>query len=907
MSGSDLTRSALALLAPLAFLVQGAAAQCQSWSPDFGAPGASGSVLAAASWDDGSGRDLYLGGTFLSASGTSVNRIVRFDGTSWSALTSGLDNDVFAALALALPAANGLFVGGNFTHAGGVMARGIARWDGTGWSSLSGGTNLGGAVHALALFDDGSGPALYAGGNFSSIGGVAAANLARWNGSAWTALGAGIAGGVRALCVHDDGQGAALYVGGSFASAGGVLAANVARWSGGTWSALGSGTNGEVDALCSASLGGTSALFAGGAFSSAGSLNCSRIARFSAGSWSALGGGAQGGDVSALALHDDGSGPALWAGGSFSSMGTSLARGVARWDGSSWHAPASGVDNSVRAFVRHDDGSGAALYAGGFFTRAGDAVVKSIARWRSGAWGALAPQDLALDGAVRALVGRTGPGGPELFAGGLFTHAGSTAASHVARLDANGWSALGSGLSGDVWALAFFEDAAGPRLVAGGTFAFAGGVPAQNVAGWDGSAWSALGSGLNGKVSALAVFDEGAGARLFAAGSFTLSGSLGLSRIARWNGASWTPLGTGLDGPGLALCVHDDGLGPALYVGGSFASAGALGAAGLARWDGTSWSALGAGVAGTNAAVKALASFNAGAGPELYLGGSFTLAGALPARNVARWDGASFQPLANGIDSVQSGVEVGALAAHDDGSGPALYAGGYFTSADGQPAFGVARWDGGAWSALAAGVTPAAHALASVSLVPGAARDLFVGGTLSFAGAQPSDFLARWEGCAPGASSFCFGDGGGTPCPCGFDGRTGFGCPNSQSPLGAGLTASGSASVSNDGLVLHLEALPAPSSVIVYQGDALLAGGQGVVFGDGLACIGGHALRLRTLTSSAGAAELPGPADPPLSVLGQLPLAGGLVYYGAVYRDNDGFCTSSTWNSTNAVSVLWRP
>lgn len=907
MYGSALTRSVLALLVPLAGLVPRAAAQCQSWSADFAAPGASGSVLAAASWDDGSGRDLYLGGNFLAAGGISANRIVRFDGTGWSALASGLDNDVFALLASPLGGTSALIVGGNFTHAGGLVARGIARWDGASWSSLATGTNLGGAVRALALFDDGSGLALYAGGSFLTIGGVAAANIARWNGSSWSALGTGLAGPVRALCVHDDGGGPALYAGGSFSAAGGVAAANVARWDGSAWSALGAGTNGEVDALCSSSVGGASALHAGGTFSSAGSVNASRIARWSAGAWSPLGGGAQGGDVSVLAVHDDGGGPALWAGGSFSSMGGSLARGVARWDGNSWQAPASGVDVWVASFARHDDGSGPALYAGGFFAHAGDVVVKSIARWRAGAWSALAPQDLALDGAVRALAGRSGPAGRELFAGGLFTHAGAIAASHVARLDAGGWSALGSGTNGDVWSLALFDEGAGPQLFAGGTFSFAGGVPAQNVARWNGSAWSALGSGLNGKVSALTVFDEGAGARLFAAGSFTLSGSLGASRIARWDGTSWTPLGAGLDGPGLALCVHDDGLGLALYVGGSFASAGALPAANLARWDGTSWSALGGGVSGAGAAIRALSSFNTGAGPELYLGGTFTLAGAQPARNVARWDGAQFQPLSSGIDSVQSGVEVSAFGAHDDGTGAALFAAGYFTSAGGQPAFGVARWDGAAWSALGAGVTPAAHALASFSLNPGRANDLFVGGTLSFAGGQPSDFLARWEGCAMSASSFCSGDGSGTACPCGTGGGAGQGCPNSENAQGASLSASGSASISNDGLVLHLEGLTAPTSLIVYQGDALLAGGQGVVFGDGLACIGGHALRLRTLAASGGLAQVPGAGDPPLSVLGQLPLYGGLVYYGAVYRDADPFCTSSTWNSTNAVSVLWRP
>jgi hypothetical protein len=43
-------------------------------------------------------------------------------------------------------------------------------------------------VHALAV----SGTDLYAGGRFTTAGGVPATNIAKWNGSAWSALGAGI-------------------------------------------------------------------------------------------------------------------------------------------------------------------------------------------------------------------------------------------------------------------------------------------------------------------------------------------------------------------------------------------------------------------------------------------------------------------------------------------------------------------------------------------------------------------------------------------------------------------------------------------------------------------------------------------------------------------------------------------
>src|SRR6266496_2923142 len=64
----------------------------------------------------------------------------------------------------------------------------------------------------------------YVGGTFTSAGGSAAMNIAKWNGSAWSALGSGLGGGsgnylfVYALAV----SGSDLYAG-SFTTAGGKV------------------------------------------------------------------------------------------------------------------------------------------------------------------------------------------------------------------------------------------------------------------------------------------------------------------------------------------------------------------------------------------------------------------------------------------------------------------------------------------------------------------------------------------------------------------------------------------------------------------------------------------------------------------------------------------------------------
>src|SRR5262245_34912649 len=87
-------------------------------------------------------------------------------------------------------------------------------------------------VFSLVEFDDASGPALFAGGNFAVAGNVAASSVARFDGTSWSSLGDGIDGSVFALAVFDDGRGRALYAAGSFERAGDVPAKNIARWDG---------------------------------------------------------------------------------------------------------------------------------------------------------------------------------------------------------------------------------------------------------------------------------------------------------------------------------------------------------------------------------------------------------------------------------------------------------------------------------------------------------------------------------------------------------------------------------------------------------------------------------------------------------------------------------------------------
>jgi hypothetical protein len=138
------------------------------------------------------------------------------------------DGRIFPEVHALAVSGSDLYAGGGFTTAGGSAANGIAKWDGSSWSALGSGMN--GTVRALAV----SGSDLYAGGYFTTAGGSAANRIAKWNGSSWTALGSGMGSGrvystptpaVIALAV----LGSDLYAAGEFTTAGGKVSAYAAR------------------------------------------------------------------------------------------------------------------------------------------------------------------------------------------------------------------------------------------------------------------------------------------------------------------------------------------------------------------------------------------------------------------------------------------------------------------------------------------------------------------------------------------------------------------------------------------------------------------------------------------------------------------------------------------------------
>jgi len=647
-----------------------------AWDSRFKLAGASAGILTCVVANG----LLYVGGDFTCIGDITANRIAKWNGTSWSALGPGMDNEITVLTAMGTD----LYAGGYFLTAGGVSAKHIAKWNGTSWSAL--GSGMSQAVHALAVM----GTDLYAGGYFSTADGVPANKIAKWDGTTWSALGSGLNGQVWALAV----MGTDLYAGGHFLTAGGVSVNYIAKWDGTTWSALGSGMDYDVYAL---EVSGKD-LYAGGGFWEADGVSAKHIAKWNGTSWSALGSGMNSA-VYALAVM----GSDLYAGGWFTTAGGVPANQIAKWNGTSWSTLGSGISNAVHALaVRGSD-----LYAGGYFSTAGGAPANCIAIWDADSWSSLSETaGLGVNDDIRALA----VSGTTLYAGGDFTIAGGVPANHIAKLDGTTWSALGSGVQYPVQALAV----SGTDLYAFESYSDSH-MYLDRISKWDGSSWSELGPGMNGSVNALAV----KGTTLYAGGCFKTAGGVWMNGVVKWNGSSWLELGSVMnDGTIYALAV----MGSDLYAGGGFTTVGGVPANRIAKWDGTSWSALGSGM---NGSVFGLAVM----GSDLYAYGGFTTAGGVPANQIAKWDGTSWSALGSGINGSVQELAV---------MGSDLYAGGWFTTAGGVPMNNIAKWDGTSWSSLGSGTNAAVLALAA------SGSNLYAGGDFIIAGSKPSHHIGMW-------------------------------------------------------------------------------------------------------------------------------------------------------------------
>ena len=233
--------------------------------------------------------DLYIGGQFgLINQMQQASGIAKYT-TFWSAFANaGVMCSINAASSCgvyALCEYNGeLYAAGTFTSMSGIPVENIARWNGTSWSAVGGGittASINDGVRKLIVFNND----LYAMGYFTGAGNVSAQNMARWDGSSWSSVTTFPANSQILSAEVFDG---ALYVGGNFTTVGSVPVNGVARYDGISWSDAGQGLQNSGGVTCMAALNDT--LYAGGIFNfpSSSSVN-SHVARWNGSSWEFFG------------------------------------------------------------------------------------------------------------------------------------------------------------------------------------------------------------------------------------------------------------------------------------------------------------------------------------------------------------------------------------------------------------------------------------------------------------------------------------------------------------------------------------------------------------------------------------------------------------------------------------------
>jgi len=315
------------------------------------------------------------------------------------------------------------------------------------WDGRFATNGLNGPVWAIAV----SGNDVFVGGQFTQAGPLSVNNIAKWDGTNWSALGSGIGGGlVTAITIHNG----RVYVGGAFTSAGGAPANSVAYWENGSWNFMQGGVDGWVRSV---EVGPDNRVYVGGDFTHAGlgfSLQHSYLIRWTGSDWDTST-PSPGWQVMSLAFGPD----ALYA-----RVNRQVENYLWLYQGTVWPEVVSG--GQVPGAIK---GDGSFVYE--FYP---------WLRRRTSTQGSS-----TLLGTPVGTVWCVSPDGANIYAGGSFTSMDGVPAANIAVRGTNGWSALGSGVGGSNAVPAVRAIArVGDRVYVGGNFLAAGGKPSPYFAVW---------------------------------------------------------------------------------------------------------------------------------------------------------------------------------------------------------------------------------------------------------------------------------------------------------------------------------------------------------------------------------------------------------------------------------------
>jgi trimeric autotransporter adhesin len=311
---------------------------------------------------DSSDNSLLVGGNIVKVNGITAYGFAKWDGANWDLSMSNPWGNWEPTICIT-KYNNEIYNGGG----------GLKKWSGTNWLSIY--TNQPSIVVSLEIINN----ELYVGGGFDTINGIAAKNLAKWDGITWSSLDFPYANSSIYSIAYYKGE---LYVGGQFYNPVNPndSTQNILRYDGSVWKPVGSGIHGGMDDV-NAMIVYNDELYVAGSFTKAHGNTGNYIQKWDGTQWSDVGGGVMGpsgsnGQIWQLRVHSG----KLYAVGVFQYAGGVPAKFIAMWDGTNWCGLGSVFNNTISAITFLND----TMYVGGNFLAIDGDSISNIAKWTGG-------------------------------------------------------------------------------------------------------------------------------------------------------------------------------------------------------------------------------------------------------------------------------------------------------------------------------------------------------------------------------------------------------------------------------------------------------------------------------------------------------------------------------------------
>lgn len=540
-------------------------------------PNANGIVEAL--YFDGS--DVYVCGQFTSVGGQPRTRIAKLDDVVgvadpfWSANASNVVYSIFVDN-------SNVFVGGTFNSIKSVTRNKIAKLSKTnGDVDLTWDANANNTVESISASLDMSGDAteIYAGGSFTTIGGVSRSRIAKLNNSDGIAYSWNPSANHTVYVVKVDGSN--IFAGGRFTTIGGASRNYIAKLqSDGT--AHPNFYPSADERVRDIAIDADNIYIAGYFLNVEDDVlnyNRNRIAKIDKtnGAVDASWDPGAGHDALCIAL----SGNNVYTGGIFITGGGKTRNGLARINNSDGTLDLN-WDPNPDGSIYCVEFNGDYLYAGGYFDSISSSPLKNLARLNKSDGSADVTWTPDPNNPVYDIIFP----GDDIIVAGAFTNIGGQSRSRIAKINNTngdayaGWNASPNQ---DVNCIAYDYNGTDYDIYAGGVFTSIGEQSRNKIAKLkfsDGTADVTWNANANNTVNTIAIFDH----EIYAGGDFTSIGSLTRNRIAKLNNsdgeadAGWNP-----NASWSVRCIRPHG--SKLYVGGLFTSINSIPHYGIARLD----------------------------------------------------------------------------------------------------------------------------------------------------------------------------------------------------------------------------------------------------------------------------------------------------------------------------------